>query len=111
MACNAHGKNGYTEFKVVEPVTGKQWIEYPREYLCLAQEKQMSFQPDMIIQYAHFLKAKYEEKGFLNLEIYVDNYVSLNGRASQHLVPSNINLLTVTDGWVHKEWLVPLKSR
>ncbi|UOB17996.1 HTTM domain-containing protein [Abyssalbus ytuae] len=76
-------KNGFCEFTVVNAENGKKWKEYPSTFLTTIQEKQMSFQPDMIWQYAHYLKEKYNKEGIKNCKVYVLSRVSLNGRPSQ----------------------------
>ncbi len=65
------------------------------QFLTPFQEKQMSFQPDFILEYAHYLERHYralEDRG--NLEVYVDSYVALNGRSSKPFVDSNVDLTT-----------------
>ena len=59
-------KAGYAQFEVADPVSGK--TEFVPNYLYLTpnQEKMMSTQPDMILQYAHFLAKEYKKKGFNN---------------------------------------------
>ena len=61
------------------------------------QENQMSFQPDMIWQYAQFLKKIYKAKGYANISIYVNSEVSLNGRLSQTLIDESKDILQIKD--------------
>lgn len=88
-------KNGYTEFNIIDKHSDKHWVEYPSSRLSIVQEKQMSFQPDMIWQYAKYLEKIYREKGYINLEIYVNSKVSLNGRASQTFIDPKKDLLEI----------------
>ncbi len=88
-------KNGYSVFYVEDKETGKRWAEYPKNHLTMIQEKQMSFQPDMIWQYARFLEIKYKEKGYKDVSVTVDTYVTLNGRPSRQYLSGNLNLLAV----------------
>jgi hypothetical protein len=46
----------------------------------------MSFQPDFILEYAHFLGKHYKSQGLNNIEIYADSYVALNGRISKRFI-------------------------
>ena len=48
-------KAGYTTFKVVDNSSNKFQVIDNMEFLTPFQEKQMSFQPDMILEYAHYL--------------------------------------------------------
>lgn len=78
-------KNGMCEYVLKDKKSSKKWIVYPSQYLCKGQEKQMSFQPDMIHQFGKFLKNKYESKENLKLEVYVTAWVSLNGKPSRKM--------------------------
>lgn len=79
-------KIGVSKFTVIDHKNGQRWIEYPNNHLTAIQEQQMSFQPDMIWQYAQFLKEKYAKKGIDNVSVFVDASVSLNGRVSQRFI-------------------------
>lgn len=103
-------KNGITEFTVVDKNTGKRWIEYPSKHLTEIQEKQMSFQPDMIWQYAQFLKKKHNKEGRNNLSIYVDSKVSLNGRPSQTYINPEIDLTALKNVDEVYSHIIKLKS-
>lgn len=103
-------KNGYAEFMVIDPNSGKRWVEYPSKNLTTIQEKQMSFQPDMIWQYAQFLQKKYQKRGFENCEVYVDCRVSLNGRRSQQYMNPKVNLANLKDVDAIYEYVLPLKD-
>lgn len=86
-------KTGMTEFIVKDIDSGKQWNVSPREYLTPLQEKMMSTQADMILQFAHYLGDIYKKKGHKNLEIYAESYVALNGRSSKQFIKPDVNLL------------------
>ncbi len=88
-------KSGHADFTIKDRSTGKQWKEYPKDHLTNIQEKQMSFQPDMIWQYAKFLKEKYQKLGCRNIEIFTDAYVTLNGRPSRQFLPKDLNLTSI----------------
>ena len=55
------------------------------EFLTPFQEKQMSFQPDMILEYAHYLGDTFKKRGFNDVSVYADSYVTLNGRPVKDL--------------------------
>ena len=69
----------------------------------------MSFQPDFILEYAHYLGEYYNQKGLKNIKVFTESYVSLNGRKSQKYIDPNINLLDVEDSFKNKTWIMPLK--
>jgi len=101
-------KAGYTTFHIYDPETGKIEQVNNYKYLTKTQEKQMSTQPDMILQFAHFLKEKYREKGFVNPQVTAESYVTLNGRRSKPFIDPAVNLVEIEEGWGHKTWVLPL---
>lgn len=103
-------KAGYIVFHIYDPETGKIEQASNYKYLTETQEKQMSTQPDMILQFAHFLKEKYQEKGFLNPQISAESYVTLNGRRSKPFIDPTVNLVEIEEGWGHKTWVLPLEK-
>jgi len=102
-------KAGYVVFHVYDPETKKIEQVNNYKYLTKTQEKQMSTQPDMILQFAHFLKAQYQEKGFVNPQITAESYVTLNGRRSKSFIDPTVNLVEIEEGWAHKKWVLPLE--
>lgn len=62
------------------------------DYLTPNQEKMMATQPDMLIEYAHFLKRKFEEEGLKDPKITARVFVTLNGRPSQLFVDPETDL-------------------
>ncbi|MRI02185.1 HTTM domain-containing protein [Kriegella sp. EG-1] len=89
-------KNGFAEFTVVDNDTNRKFTVYPSQYLSVIQEKQMSFQPDMIWQFARYLKQNFDTDDNKNLSIYVNSKVALNGRGSQTFIASSTDLLRVS---------------
>lgn len=102
-------KMGYAEFRL-KNAEGKTWVADNDRFLTPNQERMMSTQPDMILQYAHFLKEYYQSKGEENVEVYADVYVSLNGRRSQKFVDASVDLGKINRGYSPKTWLLPLKE-
>lgn len=102
-------KFGSATFYVKDPKTGREGMVDNSEFLNRHQEKQMSFQPDMILQYAHFLEAKYTTKENPNPIIRAEVYVTLNGRRSQLFFDPNLDLSEIEDGFLEKIWINRLK--
>lgn len=100
-------KAGYAQFKVVDAETGKRFYVDNSDFLTPFQEKQMSFQPDFILEYAHFLADHFEKDGHKNIEIYVESYVALNGRKSRPYIDPEVNLLNFADSFEHKTFILP----
>ena len=103
-------KAGYTEFKVTDALTKKTIHVNNGEFLTRFQEKQMSFQPDFIIQYVHHLHDFYQKQGINNPIVTVDSYVALNGRLSQRYIDPTINLAQEHDTFQHKNWILPFND-
>ena len=101
-------KIGYTTFKI-EKEDGKYFYVDNQDHLTSYQEKQMSFQPDFILEYAHYLGEYYNQQGLKNIKVFAESYVSLNGRKSQKYIDPNINLLEVEESFKNKTWIMPLK--
>lgn len=89
-------KAGTATFRIEDAADGRRWAEYPSARLDQTQQKQMAFQPDMIWQYAQYLKRIYLEKGLMAPKVYVDCWVSLNGRPSQRYLPADLDLTSVS---------------
>ena len=103
-------KTGYTTFKVVDNSSNKFQLVDNMEFLTPFQEKQMSFQPDMILEYAHYLGATFEKRGFKDVSVYADSYVTLNGRPSKRFIDPKVDLLKQKKDLKHKTWILPLKD-
>ncbi|MXN91097.1 HTTM domain-containing protein [Flavobacterium sp. Sd200] len=103
-------KAGYTEFTVTDPATGKGLTVNNSDFLTPFQEKQMSFQPDFIVQYAHFLHQHYKTLGMHHPVVKVSSYVTLNGRLSVPYIDPNVNLAKQDDSFSHKTWILPFND-
>jgi len=103
-------KAGTATFYITDTITGKKGFVDNYQFLNIHQEKQMSFQPDMIVQYAKHLKNEYQKKGVNNPKVTAEIYVTLNGRPSQLYVDSTIDLSTLEDTFANKTWIRPFQS-
>ncbi len=103
-------KAGYAQFKVFDRESGKTFYINNGNFLTPFQEKQMSFQPDFILEFAHFLGDHYREQGYENIEIYVDSYVALNGRKSTPFINPHVNLLEHQDSFGRKTFILPFND-
>ena len=103
-------KAGYTSFRLVDSDTGKSRVVAPGEYLTTFQEKQMSTQPDFILEFAHFLAREQKNASGRQPAVYVESYVALNGRGSQLYVHPEIDLTTIDYDTPRTEWLMPFED-
>jgi hypothetical protein len=100
-------KAGDATFYVKDSKTGREGIVYNREFLNNHQEKQMAYQPDMILQFAHFLGKHYSQNGVSNPEVRAEVYVTKNARPAKLLIDPNVDLMKINDSWSHKWWILP----
>lgn len=99
-------KAGTASFKIVDGKSGKRFYVDNRDFLTSFQEKQMATQPDMIIEYAHYLRDHFSSQGHQNIEVYVESYVTLNGALSKPYINPKIDLAKEKDTWSHKDWVL-----
>ena len=103
-------KAGYTQFKIVDGETGKRFYVDNSDFLTPFQEKQMAFQPDFILEYAHYLADHFKKDGHRNIEVYAESYVALNGRQSRPYIDPEVNLLEHDDSFEHKTFILPFND-
>ena len=100
-------KAGYVQFKVVDNNDNSWFIVDNQIFLTAFQEKQMSTQPDFILEYAHFLVQQYSDNGKKDLSVYADSFVALNGRKSVQFIDPSVDLIKETESFKHKKWILP----
>jgi vitamin K-dependent gamma-carboxylase len=100
-------KNGAIDYRVVLPREGRQQYVSPSRYLTAQQEREMSGQPDLILQLAHHIAREYRAAGHDDVQVYVEALVSLNGRPPQPLIDPERDLTTVTPGPWPADWILP----
>ncbi len=103
-------KAGTATFYVKDSQTGREGVVDNREFLNPHQEKQMAMQPDMILQFAHFLGTHYAEKGVQDPQVRAEVYVTLNARPSRLLIDPTVDLMKETDSFRPKTWIVPFEN-
>ncbi|WP_027124690.1 HTTM domain-containing protein [Gelidibacter mesophilus] len=103
-------KMGYTTFKIVDAETGQSFLVDNSDFLTSLQEKQMSFQPDFILEYAHYLGDHFKSQGHKNIQVFAESYVALNGRLSQPYVDTTVDLYKEKESFRHKNWILPFND-
>lgn len=98
-------KVGYVEYKLIHPESRQELRIYPSDHLSKLQTKQMSFQADMIWEFAHYLKKIYTQKWGLAPEIYADVWVSYNGHPSRRLIDERVDLAQIQWSLWGKDWI------
>ena len=100
-------KRGYSNFKIVDSISKKYFYVQNDDFLTSYQEKQMSFQPDFILEYAHYLGDHFTSQGHQNVQVFVDSHVALNGRSSERFIDPSVNLYAIKESFKHKSWIIP----
>jgi hypothetical protein len=100
-------KTGYAQFRIVDGATGREFRVDNSQFLTPLQEKQMAFQPDFILEYAHHLADHFREQEIHEPQVYVESYVALNGRPSRPYIDPEANLLNYQPSLRHKDWILP----
>ena len=103
-------KTGWTSFKIVNSNDNTYFYVDNSDFLTPFQEKQMSFQPDFILEYAHYLGNHFSYKMNTKVQVYVDSRVTLNGRKSQEFIDSSIDLYMQKESFKNKKWILPFND-
>lgn len=99
-------KAGTAFFFVHDEKTGKKVEIDNKEYLTFLQEKMMATQPDMMVDYAKFLKQTFIQKGFTNPKVTVNSFVTLNGCGSREFIDPTVDLSSESNSFLkNKNWV------
>jgi hypothetical protein len=102
-------KSGSVQFYIKEG----QGELIPVNYSYLLTQRQlgqMSTDPAMVWQFARVVATKEREKGRENFGVYVDHFVSLNGKEAKRQIDPSVNLLEVEyEYFSHTNWILPDK--
>ena len=70
----------------------------------------MAMQPDMILQFAHYLASHFKSEGMKDPKVRAEVWVTLNARPAKLLVDSGTDLAELKDTWKQKEWILPFEE-
>ncbi|HKR65193.1 MAG TPA: HTTM domain-containing protein [Thermoanaerobaculia bacterium] len=94
-------KEAEAMFFVTDRRTGKMELVDPRSTLTELQRAKMAGDPDMILQFAHWL-------GGDTKAVHAHVLASLNGRKPQLLIDPDVDLTRERRGFGHATWILPL---
>lgn len=103
-------KAGLVEYDVVTAQPERRFRIFPRADLTPLQLKMLSTQPDMIQQYARKLAADFAARGYTDVRVYADAWVSFNGRRARRLVDPHVDLAAAPYSLWPKPWILPLEG-
>jgi hypothetical protein len=99
-------KAGTSFFYVRDTLNGKVFNIDNKDYLSFMQEKMMSTQPDMMVDYARFLKQDFMQKGLSNIIVTAESYVTVNGSGSLEFIDSTVDLSNESNSiFKNKTWV------
>ena len=100
-------KQGHGRYALVDRATGEKEYVNPRDSLHYRQYRKMVTHPDMILQYAHYLRDRRAGVG-QEVEVYGDFWVRLNGRDVQQFIDPETDLARTDWEWTAtKKWILP----
>lgn len=103
-------KIGYCRFFIEDKFSAKAKEISPGFFLTETQNRKMAGNPEMILQFSHFLEKELASQDIRNIKVKVKCFSSLNNRKMQLLVDSNIDLAAQQNTWRHYEWIIPLSE-
>lgn len=99
-------KAGTAFFYVRDNTSGREVEVDNKKYLTYMQEKMMATQPDMMVDYAKFLKEEFIKKGFTDPSVRAQSFVTLNGCGSREFIDSQIDLSAQSNSFLkNKNWV------
>jgi len=99
-------KAGTATFTVWDGASGRGGIVDNSEFLNAHQEKQMSMQPDMIVQYADFLRDEFTRRGVTRPRVTAEVWVTLNGAPARRMVDPERDLAADRIGTGSSSWVL-----
>ncbi len=102
-------KAGWATFYIVDSSGKEQEVDIDN-WLSPNQQKAMSTQPDMIVDFGHTLGDAWDERIGEEVRVRSEIWVSLNGRRSQLFVNPYVDLRTLSKATKRSDYLIPMDS-
>jgi len=104
-------KKGSIFFLAKDPATEKQWRIRMKNDLSSRQIRKMKIRPDMIVQYAHFIRNRLQKQGIENPIINAETSISLNFKSPRPLIDPSVNLAEIEYfHFSHNDWILPFEQ-
>jgi vitamin K-dependent gamma-carboxylase len=95
-------KNGEAIFYVMNKKNNQVKIIFPQQFLTSKQYSEMIGKPDYLLQFAHYLKAKYPEAS-----IHASSKVSVNGKPAREMIDRSKDLSQKPRQVAGYDWVLP----
>ncbi len=103
-------KTGVVKFILEDKASGERELVNPDAYLTPNQESSLTGQPDMIWQFAQYLKKEKAKEG-KKVAVYIESNISLNGHAKKRLIDATVDLASVPwEPFKHSYWILPYEK-
>lgn len=99
-------RGGSLTFRVRNPETGDREVVHPSRYLTRRQTELASAEPTKILQLAHHIASDFRERGWKDIEVRADAFVSLNGRRARRIVDPEVDLADRPRTLAPKSWIL-----
>ena len=103
-------KTGLVKFRVTSSQFQGHRLIYPEDYLTPLQVERMAYQPDMILATAHIIRDDFVARGYQQIEVRADAFVTFNGRPAARLIDPGADLAPVSRGPGPKAWILKAPS-
>jgi vitamin K-dependent gamma-carboxylase len=104
-------KRGYGHFEVKNLQTGEVAKVQVSDYLTDRQREKVFTHPDMVLQFAHYLRDLWHRKGIPDVAVYAHVRASLNGRETQPFIDAEVDLAKVEwQPFQPADWVFPLEA-
>ena len=103
-----HDRDARAKFYVIDENSFRQAEVPTRRFLQRIQANKMAARPDMILQFAHFVRDKLQSTSARPVRVEARVLASLNGRKPQLLIDQNVNLAAQPRTLWHMPWILPL---
>lgn len=100
-------KRGDMNYLVTDVSRDHTWEVDPADYLSSKQMFTFLGKPDMMLQFAHYLRDSLRAEGYDDIEIRARTAISLNGRPSRPIIDPEVDLTTVNRPWFGRaDWIL-----
>jgi hypothetical protein len=97
-------------FYVTDPNVDRTTQMSPARFLTASQLESLYWQPDTIVQFAHYLAKKLPRAGPVPLKVEARLFVSINGRKPELFVNPNVDYAIEPRPLTKPRWLLPLNE-
>lgn len=104
-------KSGILKLTVIDNRTNQKIPIKAEDYLSTKQQRHIATKPDMLWQFAQYLKQLFKEESNQDISIYVESQLKVNNKPYQPFIDPTVDLASVKwDAFKHSHWILPSKQ-